>query len=140
MNIIFSVNNGEEVKILPIVPNDIEITQEQKNEEFETINNGNINLIGDMGLRALTISSILFNKEYSWMKNGSTSDAMSYIEFFKKWWGKRVPFRLIILDEDENEYLNMPCTINNLNYSKMKNGDISYSLEIKEYKFVNINI
>ena len=54
MNIIFSANNNEEVYVLPIVP-PIELNIPRKNEEFETINSGTLNLIGTRGLKSLSI-------------------------------------------------------------------------------------
>jgi len=140
MDIIFSANNNEEIKVLPVVPNNIEIAQAQNNEEFETLNNGTLNLIGDMGLQSLSISSIFLNKEYSFAKKNSSSDGWSYVEFFKKWRNKRVPIRVVMTTSEGKEILNIPCTIDNFTYSEARNGDIKYSLEIKEYKFVSLEV
>lgn len=140
MDIVFSANNNEEIKILPVVPNDIEIQQMQNNEEFQTINNGTLNLIGDIGLRNLSIQSFFPIHDYSWIKKGAGNDAWEYIDFFKKWRNNRVPIRLIMTTKDGKEVLNMACTIDGFSYAEKRNGDIAYSLEIKEYKFVNLGV
>ncbi|WP_027399085.1 hypothetical protein [Anaerovorax odorimutans] len=139
MEIIFSANNNEEFKVLPIVPNDIEIAQAQSNTEFTTVNAGTLNLIGDLGLRSLSIASIFPTHKYNFLKKGSSSDGWSYVDFFSKWRDKRVPIRLVITDNGK-EILNIPCTVDNFTYTVRENNDIGYSLEIKEYRFVDLGI
>ena len=74
MDIIFSANNNEEVMIFPVVPPDFEITDEQNNEDFDGIS-GKMKLIGEKGLKKLTISSFFpVNKEYTFVKAGSERD------------------------------------------------------------------
>ncbi|QHI73780.1 phage portal protein [Aminipila terrae] len=138
MNIVFSANNNEEIKVLPIVPSEVSIAETQNNEEFTTINNGVLNLIGDIGLRTLSIASFFPVRQYAFMKQGSSSDGWSYVDFFKKWRAKRVPLRLIITSSSGKEILNIPCTVDNFTYSEARNGNINYSLEVKEYKFVSL--
>jgi len=140
LDIIFSANNNEEIKILPFVPPDIEISQQQNNEQFETINSGTLNLIGDIGLRSLSIQSFFPIHEYSSIKRGASVDGWSYVEFFKKWRSKRVPIRIVMTSATGKEILNMPCTIDEFDYREKRNGDIAYSLTISEYKFVSTGV
>lgn len=140
MDIIFSVNNNEEIKVLPVVPPDIGITQAQNNEQFQTINSGTLNLIGDIGLRNLSIQSFFPINNYKWIKKGSNLDGWSYVDFFKKWRGKRVPLRIVITSTKGKEILNMPCTIDEFEFAEKRNGDISYSLTITEYPFVSTGV
>ncbi|AOY76687.1 hypothetical protein [Clostridium formicaceticum] len=138
MNIVVSANNNEEVLIFPVIPSDIEVQNPQNNEEFQTINNGTLNLIGDIGLRTLSITSIFPTHPYKWLKAGSSSDGWAYVEFFKKWRSAKVPIRIVMSKKDESEWLNMPCTIESFSYGLMRNGDIRYSLDLKEYRFVKV--
>jgi len=138
MDIIFSANNNEEIKIMPVVPNDIEIAQSQNNEEFETLNSGTLNLIGDLGLRSLSIQSFFPCNEYRWIKKGASSDGWSYVDFFQKWRKRGVPIRIVMISKTGREVLNMACTIDGFTPAEKRNGDISYSLEIKEYTFVGV--
>lgn len=134
-NIIFSANNNEEVMVLPVVP-EIEINKPQNNEEFETINNGTLNLIGDEGLRTFSIASIFPSQEYGWLKPGSTAEPFKYIEFFNKWRDKKVPFRVITSKKDGTEWFNMAVLIDNFSYKVRKNGDVGYTLDLSEYRFI----
>lgn len=136
MDIVFSVNNNSEVMVLPLVPNDIEIDQgTQNNEEFQTLNSGTLNLIGDIGLRTLSISSYFVNHSYGFIKPYSSNDGWSYVDFFNRNRAKRIPFRVIITANNNQNIVNMPCTINSFTYAEMPNGDIRYTIEVKEYRF-----
>lgn len=134
-NIIFSANNNEEVMILPVVP-EIEVNKPQNNEKFETINNGTLNLIGPEGLRSFSITSLFPSQKYGWLKPGSVAEPFKYIDFFNKWRGKKVPFRVIASRPDGTEWFNMAVLVDEFNFSVRRNGDITYSLTVSEYPFV----
>lgn len=138
-NIIFSANNNEEVIVLPIVP-EIEVDKTQYNEEFETINNGTINLIGDEGLRSFSITSIFPSQNYSFLKPGSMAEPFKYVEFFNKWRSRKVPIRVVTSRPDGIEWFNMPCLIDDFTYKLRRNGDIEYTLDISEYRFVKAGV
>ncbi|WIF95118.1 phage portal protein [Caminicella sporogenes] len=138
MNIVVSANNNEEILVFPVVPTDIELSNPQNNIEFQTINKGTLNLIGDMGLRTLSISSIFPTHNYKWLKTGSSSNGWEYVNFFNKYRIAKLPIRIIITLKDGSEWLNMPCTIESFTYSIMRNEDIKYTLDLKEYKFVKV--
>jgi len=139
MDIVFSANNNKEVYILPVVPSNLDpLNNPRKNEEFETINNGTINLIGNKGLRTISIQSFFPTKNYPWIKKGAISDGWQYVNFFNKWTEKRVPIRIIIITNNGVEMLNMACTVENFPYGIDRTGDILYTLELKEYPFVQV--
>lgn len=138
MEIVMSYDNNKIVKIFPIVPRNIDIEQTQKNEEFETINSGTLNLIGKIGLRRLSINSIFPTNKYSWIKKGSTSNGWEYIDFIKTIRDKQIPARIIIAKNDGSEWINMACSIDEFNHSIMPSGDIRYTLTLKEYVFVKV--
>lgn len=135
MDIVFSVNNNEEIMIFPVVPPNVEIGENQNNEDFESVS-GAMKLIGELGLRTLSISSFWpVNKNYSFVKAGSIADGRKYVEFFQKWRKEKVPFRVILTDKDGKCVLNMACLINSFSYYSDKVGDIQYSLDVEEYRF-----
>lgn len=137
MNIVISVNNGEEVAIIPVVPPDIEISEPWNNEEKDSVKYGKVNTIGLQGLRTFKLDSFFpVNKNYGFVKSGAWKDGKKYIDFFKRWRVKRVPFRVVITGSDNSEVLNLPMTVESLTYSFDKAGDIKYSLEFKEYIFI----
>lgn len=136
MDIIFSANNNAEVMVLPIVPPDIQVSESQDHEDFDGIN-GKLKLIGNMGLRTMTIESFLpVNKNYTFTKPGSVKDGWQYVEFFRRWRAAQVPIRVVVTTQDSAKRLNMACVINDFSWSVDKVGDITYTLEIEEYKFV----
>ena len=120
---------------LPYVPPDIEISKPQNNEEFQTINNGILNLIGDEGLKSLSIQSFFPTKKYHWMPNGANENGWEYVEFFDRWREAKVPIR-IVMQEGERVVLNMACLVDSFTYYVKRNKDIGYTLAIKEYRFV----
>ena len=135
MNIVVSANNNEEILIFPIVPNDVPFKNPQANEEFQTINNGTLNLIGDIGLRSLNVSSKFLKERKSWAKAGSV-EGLRYVEFFNKWRDRKLPIRLIITLKDGSEWVNMAVTVDNFDYSFDKQENINYSLDLKEYRYI----
>ena len=133
MKIMFSANNNEEVIELPYVPPGIQIVKPQENEEFKTINNGILNLLGDMGLRKFNLTTFFPTKRYSWVPSTATL-GWDCVDFFDKWREAKVPIRVVIM-EGNRTILNMPCTIDNFGHSVRQNKDIDYALEVKEYRF-----
>lgn len=131
MQITFSANNNEEIIKIPYVPPDISISQTQKNEEFETISSGTINLIGNMGLRTLNLSSFFPTQAYNWVRKDAAL-GWTCVEFFKKWRAKKVPIRISIMDGDRT-IINMACSVDSFTYSVSRNKNIKYRLSIKEY-------
>lgn len=133
-NIIFSANNNEEIMILPVVP-EFDLDSPQNNEEFETINNGVLNLIGDIGLRSFSITSKFPAQDYPWLKPGSLAEPSKYVDFFEKWRDKKVPFRCITSKKDGTEWFNMAVLVDGFTHRVRKNGDVDYTLDLSEYRF-----
>lgn len=124
--------------ILPVVP-EVELDEPQNNEQFVTINNGTLNLIGDMGLRLFSITSKFPGQEYSWLKPGSLGEPFKYVEFFRKWRDKKVPLRVITSKPDGTEWFNMPVIVDNFKSRVRPNGDVDYNLEVSEYPLIGGN-
>lgn len=136
MDIVFSANNRQEVKVLPVVsPDSVEISIPQDNMDFDTIN-GKIKLIGQMGLTTVRINSFFPTKRYSWMRHGASADGWSYVKFFDTWRKAKVPIRFVMTTDEGATRLNIACVVNDFSYSVDQAGDIQYSLDIEEYKFV----
>ena len=135
MDIVFSANNRAEIIVLPVVPPDISIEQAQANETYTGLSM-DLNIIGNVGLRTLEISSFFpVNKNYYFQKANSNADGHDYVDFFERWRGKHVPIRIVIT-EGVVERLNMACTVDSFTHSTDKVGDINYTLTLREYVFV----
>lgn len=137
MEITFSANNREEIMVLPLMPNDIDITRAQDNSTYDGLSFP-LNLIGNLQLREFQLESIFPNKKYSWAHPLSSSNANDYIEFFEKWRNKKVPIRVVMTNKQGGEILNMPCTIDSFNYHYDRAGDVAYSMTVREYRFVEV--
>lgn len=137
MDIVFSANNREQVMVLPVVPPDIDIEVPQDNEDFDSVK-GKIKIIGNMGLTTMLIDSFFPTHNYSFAKNGSTSDGWSYVKFFEKYRKEKLPFRVVVTTNDGATRLNMACVVNNFHYYVDRVGDIKYRLDIEEYRFTNL--
>lgn len=137
MEIIFSVNNGQVVKQIPVPPLDLDINSPQKNEEFQTVNNGTLNLIGNMGLKSFPIESFFPSQRYPWLPSNADIDSWGFVEFFEKYRREKIPFRCFVSDGDR-EILNIACTVEDFTWKLKRNKDIGYVLKIKEYPFVQL--
>jgi hypothetical protein len=62
---------------------------------------------------------------------------MEYVETIKRWRQRRVPIRFIITKSGK-PVVNMPVTIDSFTYSEDKSGDIKYTLDLKEFTFVEV--
>lgn len=139
LNIIISVNNNEDKIVLPIVLAELpEIDVPQANSTFQAIT-GDINVIGTMGLRQLTINSFFpVNKNYSFIRNQATyKDGWKYIEWIEKYRKQYIPFRLFIAETSGDVRLNIACTIDSFKYHQNIRNDIDYSITFREYKFID---
>lgn len=138
MDIVLSAENNKEIYILPIVPKDSpETNNPYQNETFGTIN-GEIKIIGEKGLRTLSLNSFFPNKEYSYIKKGASSNGWEYVNWLLKKANEKKPIRIVISTKDGQERLNMPVTIDSLIYYVDKVGDIQYTLNLSEYILLGV--
>ena len=134
--IIISVNNNEEVWVLPHCPPDFPIPQpSQRHETYEGLSR-DYRRIGTLELRHMEWTALLPVRRYSWMPQESYKDGWAYLDFFERWRDRKVPFRIIVLDNAGVPRLNMPFTLDSLDTRVRKNGDIEYDIAITEYRFV----
>lgn len=50
---------------------------------------------------------------------------------------RKLPFRVILLDGDGICRLNSACTVDSFSWQVQRNGDIAYTLELREYRFIS---
>lgn len=134
--IIFSVNNNEEVWVMPHCPPDFPLSQaEQHHETYEGLSR-DYRRIGTMGLRTLSWTALLPIRRHSFMPREAYKDGWAYVDFFERWRDRKVPFRLIVLDSKGVARLNMPCTVDSFEVSVRQSGDLEYSITVTEYRFI----
>lgn len=127
MEIYFSIDNNKEILRLPYIPPDIDFDIPLTFENFETTSGRTLTLIGEPGLRTLTIDSFFPIRFYRFL--GNVSLAPDCIDFFTK--NRKEKLRIVIISSSIN--LNMKCIVTNFKYSKKHNEDVKYSISIQEY-------
>ncbi|MGL4672613.1 hypothetical protein [Cetobacterium sp.] len=127
MEIYFSVDENKEIFKVPYIPPDVKISNPLEFELFENFKGQSLTLVGEPGLREITLESFFPNKFYRWL--GNTTLAPLCLDFFLK--NRNKVLRIVIISLSTR--INMECIITQFTHSKKHNGDISYSLTIQEY-------
>lgn len=134
MDIFLSVNNREEVIQLPIVPSEFKIASPVNNETFTTINQGDIKLFGERGLKSITIDTFFPKKEYPFSRNKAMF-GWEYVEMIESWVDRKLRVRFIVT----NTPINLVFTIDSFEYGPQDgSGDIYYSLSLSEFKKIEL--
>lgn len=131
----FSINNREEVIKLPIPPK-FRFSSPFNNQKAESISQGTINLIGLRGLKETSLEGFFPSKpnKYNFQRDNLYT-GWEYVQKIEEWRRKRVPIRLIITDTP----MNIPVLIDNFEYGEQDGtGDIYYTMQISEFKLVEI--
>lgn len=132
MDIFLSINNREQVIQLPIVPAEFKVQSPFSNEVFSTISQGDIKLIGQRGLKSITLDSFFPVKDYPFLRD-RTYKGWEYVKIIEAWRRRRVPIRLIITGTP----MNIAMVIDNFEYGVQDgSGDVYYSLSLSEFKFI----
>lgn len=139
IEVFISINNNEEVMQLPVPIEPYKVSSPWSNETFEGLQQ-DLNLIGTKGLKSFDISSFFPVNDYPFLQNRNMW-GMEYVDTIECWRDKRYPMRIIITSNDPNiQNLNMAVTIDNFEYETRKDGDIYYTLFLKEFPFVKVNL
>ena len=130
-----SFNNGAEKLQLPVPPNEFEVQTGLKNTVVNVNDSGDINLIGKRELDAISLSSFFPAQEYPFCQYRSFPPPYDCVQKFKSWMRSQKPIRLIITGTD----INHAMAIESFKYGeKDGSGDVYFNLELKEYRFLNI--
>ena len=133
MDVYLSWQNNTDVVLLPVTPPTIGATYPGLNEVVNISRLGEYNIIGKTGLASISISSFFPKYQYSYCKT-KPLETQSYIDYIQKWRNSGKPIRIIITGTD----INMACSIENFEWNMGRTGDVNYSLELKEYRFIKI--
>ena len=134
MDIFLSVNNRAEIIQLPIVPPEFKIKSPINNETFTTINQGDIKLMGERGLKDLTIDTFFPNREYSFARSNQYT-RWQYVEMIESWIERKLRVRLVATGSP----VNIVMAIDNFEYGVQDgSGDIYYSLSLSEFKDIKL--
>lgn len=135
MDIIFSINNNESVKVIP-VPAEIKIENPFEHATFDGLK-GPLAIIGERGLRSFSLSSYFPIRKTTAIRPGADADAVGYVEWFEESRDRKLPMRVIIV-YDNGLKINMACLIADFTHWVQRNGDIGYEMQVIEYVFPEV--
>lgn len=123
--------------IIPVIPEELPQIEKAYNNTTMTTLYGELNLIGVRGLREMTLESFFPCRKYPFMRSGSSTEYEKYIKFFERWADSKKPIRVVMVDTNR-EILNMAVTVQSFSWKVKRNGDVAYSLALKEFVFVKV--
>lgn len=132
MDIYLSVNNGETVMTLPVIPSEFTITKPQNTETFETVSKGELQLIGVPKLKGITIETFFPIRDYPFLRDRSMK-GWEYVYLIDTWILEKLPIRLVISDTP----INMAVAVKDFQYGIKTDGDLWYSLELEEFNLLS---
>lgn len=119
---------------LPVKPSEYTVNVAHRNTQVNVIQLGDINLIGNTGLREISLSSFFPDKDYNFSNNSGRKEPLTYVKKIETWRQSKEPIRVIITG-----VLNMECTVESFSYGERDaTGDIYYTATLKEYKKIKL--
>lgn len=133
MDIYLSVNNRAEILRIPVLPPSFTISKPQSLTVFETVSQGELQLIGTPKLKGIAIESFFPapNHEYPYLRNKDIW-GWDYIYMIDTWIERKLPIRLVITDTP----INMAVAVKNFEYTVKTDGDLWYRLELEEFNLL----
>lgn len=120
---------------LPVKPSEFTMTVSNKNTVVNVVKLGDLNLIGNTGLREITLSSFFPARDYNFSNNTERKPPAFYVQTLERWRESGEPIIVIITG-----ILNMYCTIESASYGERDaTGDTYYTIALKQYRRVRIN-
>jgi len=91
---------------LPVKPSDYTVSVSHKNTVVNVIQVGDVNLIGNTGLREISLKSFFPAKDYNFSNNAGRKQPLTYVEKIESWRKSGTPIRVIrIKKENCGEHL-----------------------------------
>lgn len=129
-----SFDNGAEKLRLPVNPSSYEIVRPAANKTVNVHGVGEVNLIGLTGLASTSIDSFFPLAYQSYCQYEDFPAPQDCIEMIERWLFSGKPIRY----EIKGAGVNMPVSIESFAYGESDAfGNVRFSLELKEYRFLN---
>lgn len=129
-------NNGAEKLRLPVPPQSFEVNTGMQNTTVTLHELGEINLIGRRRLKSITLSSYFPLKEDGLCQYKGFPSPAECIDLIARWRESGRPIRLLIVGESFR--MNEAMAIESFTVSQRHGPqDIYFTLELKEYRFIN---
>ena len=130
---ILTMDRSDQIQ-LPVVPPEIAMEYESEHIVYNTIRQGEINLLGLEKLTHLTIESFFPISERPYSRNKDMF-GWEYVEKLRQWQKDRIPVRVIFTDTPINELMSISKIIPRLTTG---NGDVYYTLELVGFKEIKL--
>ena len=131
MDIYLSVNNRADIMKIPVLPPTFTILKPQSTETFETVSQGDLQLIGVPKLKGITIQSFFPVKDYPYLRDTSMK-GWEYIDKLDLWISQKLPIRLVITDTP----INMAAAVKDFQYTIKTDGDLWYKLDLEQFSLL----
>src|SRR5690625_1901313 len=131
-----SYNNGAERLRLPVNPSTLQVRSPFGNTDVEISHFGEYTVIGERGAAELSFESFFpaqYNETYCEYANFPSP--AECVEIIERWRDQRKPLRFVVTETN----VNFAITIRDFTYEVERAGspgDIYYTLNMKEYRFL----
>lgn len=131
-----SYNNNAERLRLPVNPSGISVSSPYEITDVEVTHLGEYSVFGERGLKEISFESF-FPSEYnsSYCEYSEFPSPIDCVAILEEWRDKKKPIRLVVTGTN----INIAVTIRSLDldYERAgEMGDIYYSINLKEYRFI----
>lgn len=128
-------NDKKESLQLPVAPPSFKISKGNNNTTVIITTAGELNMIGKGKLAAVTLETFFPAQKYYFCQYTGFPAPYDCVKLIEKWRQSGDPIRLIITQTD----VNMAASIESFEYGEQDGtGDVYFTLELKEYRFVSI--
>lgn len=119
--------------VVPIVPNNIQITTENENSDFRTTRRY-LRIFGNRKNRVVEWSSFFpVNKPELAVEPNSVTDGNEISNFIRNQQDLDLPIRIVITNDNRRPVLNMLATIDKYSFCEDNVRDIKYSVTLTEF-------
>ena len=130
---ILTMDRSDQIQ-LPVVPPQIAMEYESEHIVYNTIRQGEINLLGLEKLTRLTIESFFPISERPYSRNKDMF-GWAYVDKLRQWQKDRIPVRVIFTDTPINELMSISKITPSV---RTGNGDVYYTLELVGFKEIKL--
>lgn len=126
-------HTNNDMFVLPVTPSSFDVAVSHKNTVLNVISLGDVNLLGNTGLKSVSLSSLFPAQDYNFSK-ANREDPKYYVDKIESWRKSNSLIRFIV-----SGVVNIQCSIESFEWGqKDGTGDIYYTISLQEYKNVSI--
>ena len=138
MNFYLKQSDTDYIKF-PVLPDSFEVSVSQKNTVVNVVSLGEVNLLGNSGLKAISLSSFFPARRYNFLAiSGVLEPPVFFVNCIERWRNENQIVRLIITGS--GEVLNLPVSIEDFSWGQRDaTEDVYFTISLKEYRYVSVS-